>query len=546
LLLLLALGLGGCQTARVSSPATGAAEPDAVVQRRAEAHAHFAQGVLLEQARKPEAALEEYHKAAELDPANEELVADISRRWLVQKQPERALDLLKSAASQPGASALVDVLLGTAYAQTGKTNLAITANQRAIAKNPGLLAAHQNLHANYYQWRRTNDAMAVLDRAAKVREAPADFLVGLAESYVNFASASPDVKSNAYPKAVALLKQAAAMSITNLHTRIRLADGFNVLGERDAAAKLYESLLTDFPQAPVLQENLRAKLTDIYLRGKDPKRAVEQLEMILKRDALNVQAHYYLAMLVAQAGDAAKAADHYGSVVTLNPKFEQAYYDLASAQLSAGRTNEVFRTLADAQKRFGENFVSEFLLGIAHARVGKYDEAVRRYTSAEVIARASDSKRLTPLFYFQTGSALERKGDYSEAVKYLQKALELNPDFPEAANYLGYMWAERGENLERAKALIEQAVKANPTSDAYLDSLAWVLFKLGKPREALEQMLKAVAIAEAEKKPDATLYDHLGDIHFALGDREKARAAWGEALKLGPNEDIRKKLEAAN
>ena len=61
---------------------------------------------------------------------------------------------------------------------------------------------------------------------------------------------------------------------------MRLADGFNVLGQSEKAAALYQSLLADFPDAPLLQENLRAKLTDIYLRGKDRKRAVEQLEVI--------------------------------------------------------------------------------------------------------------------------------------------------------------------------------------------------------------------------------------------------------------------------
>ena len=360
---------------------------------------------------------------------------------------------------------------------------------------------------------------------------------------MNLGASVPSAKTNAQPKALALLTRAETMPMTNLQSRVRLADGFNVLGQPDKAAKLYQDLLADFPQAPMLQENLRAKLTDIYLRGKDRKRAIEQLDAIAQADPMNLQAHYYLAMLSAEAGEAAKAEEHYRKVVVLNPKFEQAYYDLATAQLSVGKTNEVFRTLQDAQKRFGENFVSDFLLGVANIQVGKFAEGVKHYNSAEGIARATDVKRLTPLFYFQYGSALERKGDYSEAVKYFEKTLELNPDFHEAANYLGYMWAERGENLERAKDLIEHAVKAEPKNNAYLDSLAWVLFKLGKPREALPFMQQAVEIAVAEKELDATLYDHLGDILMACGEPEKARAAWRTALSLGANEDIRKKLE---
>jgi cytochrome c-type biogenesis protein CcmH/NrfG len=56
-------------------------------------------------------------------------------------------------------------------------------------------------------------------------------------------------------------------------------------------------------------------------------------------------------------------------------------------------------------------------------------------------------------------------------------------------------------------------------------------------------MLQAVEISEAEKKPDATLYDHLGDIYAALGEMSKARQAWSNSLKLAPNRDVQRKLE---
>ena len=544
LLVVLAWLSAGCRTVQSgNAPAARGAAANADLARQAEAHAHYAQGVLHELNKDGSAALEEYHLAAELDPGNEGLVVEVARRWLLSKKPDRALDVLKLGVAQPEATAMLDVLLGTAYFQLGKTNLAIEANQRAIKKAPQLLAGYQNLHLNHVQEGRNEDALKVLDAASKQRDVDVDFLVGLAELYVNLAASLPSTKTNAYAKALALLTRAESMVITNLQSRVRLADGFNVLGQPEKAAKLYQELLTDFPQAPMLQENLRAKLTDIYLRGKDRKRAVEQLEVIAQSDPMNLQAHYYLAMLAAEAGDSAKAEEHYRKVIVLNPKFEQAYYDLATAQLGNSRTNEVFRTLLDAQKRFGENFVSEFLLGVAFARVGKFAEAVKHYNTAEVIARATDAKRITPMFFFQFGSALERKGDYSESVKYFEKALELKPDFYEAANYLGYMWAERGENLERARALIELAVKAEPKNNAYLDSLAWVLFKLGKPKEALPYMLQAVQIAEDEKEKDVTLYDHLGDILMAMGDREKAREAWRKALALGPNEEIQRKLE---
>jgi len=145
------------------------------------------------------------------------------------------------------------------------------------------------------------------------------------------------------------------------------------------------------------------------------------------------------------------------------------------------------------------------------------------------------------VFYLQVGAAHERKGDYQMAEKYFEKCLSLKPDYAEAQNYLGYMWAERGTNLVRARELLEQAVKTEPNNAAYLDSLAWVLFKLNEPAAALDQILKAV---EHLEQPDATVYDHVGDIQAALGRMDQAREAWRKALEVEPSEAIRKKLES--
>jgi len=257
---------------------------------------------------------------------------------------------------------------------------------------------------------------------------------------------------------------------------------------------------------------------------------------------MNQQAHYYLALLATEVGDHARAEEHLRQVLVLNPKFEQAYYDLATAQINQRKIANALDTLEEARKRFGETFVSESLVAFASAAAGRFEEAVKHYNSAEVIARATDPKRLTPWFYCQMATAHERFGQYSEAVKDLEKALEMKPDYAEAANFLGFMWAERGENLDRARELIELAVKAEPENAAYLDSLAWVLFKQGHVKEALPIMKKVIDLT-AVKEPDPILYDHLGDIQFALGDTAGARNAWTKSLELKADDEVRRKLD---
>ena len=90
--------------------------------------------------------------------------------------------------------------------------------------------------------------------------------------------------------------------------------------------------------------------------------------------------------------------------------------------------------------------------------------------------------------------------------------------------------------------MIEKAVKQEPENAAFLDSMAWVLFKLNQPKQALEFQLKALKF---QKEPDATLHDHLGDIYAVLKQTDQARAQWELSLSIEPSDAIQKKLKAA-
>ena len=103
----------------------------------------------------------------------------------------------------------------------------------------------------------------------------------------------------------------------------------------------------------------------------------------------------------------------------------------------------------------------------------------------------------------------------------------MSPNYPEALNYLGYMLADHGVKLEKARELIEKAVKIEPKSTTYMDSLGWVLYRLKKPKEALERIQEAIRLSE---QADATIYDHLGDIYAELKEPDKALEAWRKSL----------------
>lgn len=143
--------------------------------------------------------------------------------------------------------------------------------------------------------------------------------------------------------------------------------------------------------------------------------------------------------------------------------------------------------------------------------------------------------------FFNAGALAERREMTGRAEKFLHKAIELNPDNAAALNYLGYIWADGNRNLDESLKLLNRAVRLDPENGAYLDSLGWVYYRLGRTREALDHLLKAVAVLPT----DATVHDHLGDVEAAAGHNHQAEKSWQKALDLSPDrpEEIRLKLE---
>lgn len=449
---------------------------------------------------------------------------------------------MQRASARPNASGEVYARLGLVCAQLGKNDEAIAANRAAIRRSPTLLAGYQSLFLLYVQNKQIAEALQVLDQASKQSSADAEFLISLSDLYSSFALQAADQKESAHAKALELLRRADKLNPTSPPLRLQLAEGFNSLGDSARAAQLYLDLLKKLPDIPMIRERVHARLTDIYLKTEDRKHASEQLQAIVRDDPTNPQAYYFLGSLALEDNKSSEAVDYFRKTILLKPDFEQAYYDLAMALLNLRQAGNALETLQQARQKFPQNFLMEFWMGMACAAQKDYKPAMQHYTAAEVIARATEPKRLNEFFYFQLGAACERSGDMVGAEKHFQKALELAPNFAEAMNYLGYMWADHGTKLEEARALIEKAVKLEPKNAAYLDSLGWVFFKLNKFPEALKYVREASDLSEA---PDPTLYEHLGDIYAALNETDKARAAWEKSVSLDPKETVRKKLQPA-
>ncbi|WBU64016.1 tetratricopeptide repeat protein [Paracoccus aerodenitrificans] len=182
-------------------------------------------------------------------------------------------------------------------------------------------------------------------------------------------------------------------------------------------------------------------------------------------------------------------------------------------------------------------------LGDLMRQQDKWAQAVPAYDKAiSLVDPANEDDLWFPLY--ARAIALERLGQFDRAETDLKAALEIRPDNANMLNYLGYSYVDRGQNLDEALRLIERAVELSPDDGYILDSLGWVLYRLGRYDEAVAPQERAVA----EMSNDPLVNDHLGDIYWMVDRKREAEIQWKRALSLGPEteaeaERIRAKLD---
>ncbi|HET6323727.1 MAG TPA: tetratricopeptide repeat protein [Planctomycetaceae bacterium] len=197
---------------------------------------------------------------------------------------------------------------------------------------------------------------------------------------------------------------------------------------------------------------------------------------------------------------------------------------LSRAQELGGKTQPALASIREAQKLDNDE---EWIYWEAwvYSHSHQWDEAIRRY--ADLIQR-SKNKEFARKCQYTLSNCYVQKGDIPTGERILEEILVQEPKDPSVNNDLGYLYADQGKNLPRAEGMIRIALNAEPDNPAYLDSMGWVLFKLGRLEEARKLLEKAV---NTPGGGDGTIAEHLGDCYSKLNANEKAQELWKRALK---------------
>jgi tetratricopeptide (TPR) repeat protein len=238
-------------------------------------------------------------------------------------------------------------------------------------------------------------------------------------------------------------------------------------------------------------------------------------------------AFFYLASIAEQQGDIEEAAQFYARVEE-GENLYTAQVRLALLMFRMGRPELAISHLELFERR---NPAAAAELGAARAellaRLGMTDEALQVY--GDILARFPDdfsARYSRGLLHVELGRVEDALADFGHLVAAY-------PDDPTALNALGYTLTDMTNRHDEAYQLIYRALGMQPENPAMLDSMGWVLFRLGRPEEGLPFVERSW-----ELMPDAEIAAHLGEILWALGRKDEARETWLEAIIEWPGSRI--------
>ncbi|MEO0427204.1 MAG: tetratricopeptide repeat protein [Pseudomonadota bacterium] len=251
-----------------------------------------------------------------------------------------------------------------------------------------------------------------------------------------------------------------------------------------------------------------------------------------------IDAKILMAQMLVRDAQYDLAIAAYESIPRNAPEALEAQIGRANAIHEAGRVEPAVIAMREVTARFPRSVEAQLALGDILRRERRFAEASVAYDAAIKLTDPIEPRHW--VLFYQRGITYERSDQWEKAEEDFLQALEMEPNQPQVLNYLGYSWVELRMNIDRAKDMIETAVSKRPDDGYIVDSLGWVLFRLGDFEEAVRHLERAVEL----RPVDPVINDHFGDALWMVGRRTEARFQWRRALSFEPEEEEETRIRA--
>jgi tetratricopeptide (TPR) repeat protein len=359
-----------------------------------------------------------------------------------------------------------------------------------------------------------------------------------------------------YQKSRDILKQLVQDEPQNASVQRHLSVSYTKLGDIAMRQKRKQAALETYQQALLIdkkrvqhnphdnkaQHDLSLdyyKLVEVYLQLNNPQTAKDYFLDLLKTGEQANTAYYYLGYIAEKEEDLDNALSWYQKIKG-GFNYSEAQGRIALILAKQGQLDRAIEHLHSfsanngKEKQFFLQFEATLLT--EHAR---YDEAMVVYN--QLIEKNPNNTQ----WRLNRATLAEQLNNFKQFERDLQHVLEINPENVEVLNILGYTLADnkQTDRYQEAYKLVKRALELQPDKPYILDSMGWVLYRMGKYSESLNYLRQAQAKAEELQatvvKPANVAENaaHLGEVLWVSGHKEEAKKVWGKALQEFPNDE---------
>ena len=469
---------------------------------------------------------EAFKKGLTSEPDSREALSGLAQLYSDQGEYDQAIDLLTKIPDVDSDPFLLG-MLGYAYSQSRDYDKAIATFEKALARDPENLEIHR-AYAEALMGAGKNDAAR--DELKKTLGADADD----GQTYLRMAQL--DRQEGRFDDARKELERARALIPDNMEVLFQQVLLESDTGNDDRAIQIVQNLLKETErqdgQYSLGEATNRAIFLErqglIYRNEEKYDQALEVFRQILplgKTQAPRAEGLIIETLrLDRKPQEAVAEAD---KAVELYPHDRSLKIIRASMMGEQGKVDEGVRELQGMISGTPTDLDVHLSIAQIYSQAKRFPEAEAAANRAlQIATRPEDQNRAQFIF----GSIYEREKKYDQAELTFKKVLTADPLNAAAANYLGYMLADRGVRLDESVKYIQKALQLEPNNGAYLDSLGWAYLKMNRLDLAELNLEKAAHRITS----DPTIHEHLGRLYLQMGKQEQAQAQWERALKEWP------------
>ncbi len=308
-------------------------------------------------------------------------------------------------------------------------------------------------------------------------------------------------------------------------------DGNDVEG----ALETFEIIVETYPE----DLNSLRRLASLEFSAGRYEAAASRLEAVLDRAPDQPELAIALGQILRASGDEAGSLAAFARVQPQHSNYFDARVQIALLLESQERFEEALEEV-ERLRALRPNRQLDFHAASLRIQNGDFEGGV---ALLESLLNGSDEDQDV---YYQLGIQYGTQGDPDESLRYMRRVLELDPDNANALNFIGYSWAERGENLDEAERLIRRAIELSPGDGYITDSLGWVYYKMAEDLFQAKRKDEALRLLERAQNQlmqaaeltggDSVVSEHLGDVFLLRGDRQGALDYYEDAADQGVRE----------